>query len=88
MTQRIYGHIPDYPPGTLFETRADLSYAGVHRPRIAGICGSGRQPAESIVLSGGYEDDEDYGDEIVYTGHGGRDTETGKQITHQTLNKR
>ncbi len=87
MPQRIYGHTPGYPPGSMFETRADLSYAGIHRPRIAGICGSGREPAESIVLSGGYEDDEDHGDEIVYTGHGGRDAETSKQITHQTLTK-
>jgi len=87
MPQRIYGHIPGYPPGSMFETRADLSYAGIHRPRIAGICGSGREPAESIVLSGGYEDDEDHGDEIIYTGHGGRDAETGKQMMHQTLTK-
>ncbi|MGN6430905.1 MAG: YDG/SRA domain-containing protein [Gaiellaceae bacterium] len=27
---------------------------------------------DSIVISGGYEDDEDYGDLIVYTGAGGR----------------
>ena len=71
----------------MFETRADLSHAGVHKPRIAGICGSEREAAESIVLSGGYEDDEDHGDEIVYTGYGGRDAETGKQITHQMLTK-
>jgi putative restriction endonuclease len=87
MTIRIYGHIPGYPEGSEFESRADLSYAGVHRPRMAGICGSGREATESIVLSSGYEDDEDFDDEIIYTGHGGRDSETGKQITHQTLTK-
>jgi hypothetical protein len=41
--------------------------------------------ADSIVLSGGYEDDEDHGDEIVYTGHGGKDQKTGKQVRDQKL---
>ena len=36
-------------------------------------------------MSGGYEDDEDYGVEIVYTGHGGNDPATGRQIADQTL---
>jgi putative restriction endonuclease len=34
---------------------------------------------------GGYEDDEDHGDVIVYTGHGGKDRKTGKQIRDQQL---
>jgi putative restriction endonuclease len=34
----------------------------------------------SIVLSGGYVDDEDLGDMIIYTGEGGRDAATGRQI--------
>ncbi len=83
--RRIFGHIPDYPEGSEFPDRRDLSHAGVHRPLQAGISGSGREGADSIVLSGGYEDDEDHGDVIVYTGHGGRDQDTGQQITHQTL---
>jgi hypothetical protein len=33
----------------------------------------------SIVLSGGYEDDEDNGDEFVYTGAGGRDLKGNKR---------
>jgi putative restriction endonuclease len=39
----------------------------------------------SIVLSGGYTDDEDYGDVIIYTGEGGRDQKTGRQVADQTL---
>lgn len=54
---------------------------------IAGISGSEKEGADSIVLSGGYEDDEDLGDEIVYTGHGGRDSESGKQVAHQHLTR-
>ena len=48
----------------------------MHKPLIAGISGGAREGADSIVVSGGYEDDEDYGGVIVYTGHGGQDANT------------
>lgn len=38
-------------------------------------------------MSGGYEDDEDYGDTILYTGHGGNDPQTGRQTADQTLTR-
>jgi putative restriction endonuclease len=41
--------------------------------------------AESVVLSGGYVDDEDYGDIIIYTGDGGRDSSSGRQVADQTF---
>lgn len=82
---RIFGHIPRYKEGYEFQSRLELSLSGVHPPRWAGISGSQREGADSIVLSGGYEDDEDYGDFIIYTGHGGRDSQTGKQVTDQEL---
>jgi putative restriction endonuclease len=85
MAQRVFGHIPGYPEGSRFGSRAELSGAGVHRPTMAGIAGSER--VDSIVLSGGYEDDEDLGEEIVYTGHGGRDWGSGRQVAHQQLTK-
>lgn len=87
MPERVFGHLPGYPEGSFFVSRAELSRAGVHRPLIAGISGRGREGADSVVLSGGYEDDQDYGDTILYTGHGGRDPETGRQIGHQTLTR-
>jgi putative restriction endonuclease len=59
----------------------------VHRPPVAGISGSEREGADSIVLSGGYEDEQDFGDEIVYTGHGSRDQETGRQIADQNFSR-
>jgi putative restriction endonuclease len=74
-------------PGTIFESRKALSEVGVHRPTIAGISGTPEDGADSIVLSGGYEDDEDEGDVIVYTGHGGRGENTGKQIADQELTR-
>lgn len=79
MAERIFGHIPGYPEGTLFENRAKLHDSGVHVPIQAGISGSQTEGAESIVLSGGYEDDADDGDLLIYTGHGGRNRSTGRQ---------
>ncbi|HEV8715717.1 MAG TPA: YDG/SRA domain-containing protein [Candidatus Binatia bacterium] len=87
MTERIFGHVPGYPEGSCFASRLELSQAGVHRPRVAGISGRGREGADSVVLAGGYEDTQDYGDEILYTGHGGRDPETAKQVGHQDLTR-
>jgi len=75
---------PDVPIGTLFPTRHAAYEAGVHRHTQAGIAGT--QPcAASIVLSGGYSDDLDLGDEILYTGYGGRDPDTGRQVADQEL---
>lgn len=87
MSERVFGHVPGYAVGSRFGSRAELSEAGVHRPRVAGISGSVREGADSVVLSGGYEDDLDLGDEIVYVGHGGRDRETGRQVADQNFDR-
>ncbi|MGK5554037.1 caspase, EACC1-associated type [Actinomadura kijaniata] len=79
-----YGEIPGVQEGTLFASRKDLHNARVHRPLQAGICGSEKSGgAESIVVSGGYPDDEDHGDVIIYTGHGGQDEKTKRQVRDQ-----
>jgi len=67
--------------GQTFKSRRELYDANVHRELIRGIC----PKSKSIVLSGGYVDDEDYGDTIIYTGEGGRDTKTGLQVSNQSL---
>jgi putative restriction endonuclease len=87
MAERIFGHVAGYPEGSLFEDRVELHAAGVHRHLQAGIAGSQTEGAESIVLSGGYEDDEDFGDTIIYTGYGGRDSETGQQTHDQPFTR-
>lgn len=81
----MIGEIPDVQVGQWFPNRRAAHEAGVHRPTQAGICGTKATGAESIVVSGGYRDDRDYGDVIVYTGHGGRSPETKKQVADQTL---
>ncbi|KAF7311260.1 Carboxymuconolactone decarboxylase [Mycena kentingensis (nom. inval.)] len=67
-----YGNIKDVPVGTTFKDRAALAKAGVHRPLRAGIAPDSHTKAGvySIVLNGGYEDDEDQGNFITYTGQG------------------
>jgi putative restriction endonuclease len=87
VADRIFGDISEVPVGTLYPDRQGLSRAGIHRPTQAGISGSGEEGADSIVLSGGYEDDEDFGDVIVYTGHGGQDQVTRKQVADQELTR-
>ena len=42
--------------------RRACAKAGVHIAPFAGIAGSAEHGAYSVVLSGGYEDDEDHGD--------------------------
>ena len=87
MAKRLFGAIPGIVEGDLFKTRLELSAGHVHAPTQAGISGSEKEGADSIVLSGGYEDDLDLGDEIIYTGHGGRDLITGKQTTNQPMTR-
>lgn len=53
--------------GTTWETRLQCAVDGVHRPPVAGIHG-GAEGAYSIALSGGYEDDVDFGEGFTYTG--------------------
>lgn len=85
MTGRVFGEIPGFQVGSEFQDREALHQAGVHRPLQAGISGAADEGADSIVVAGGYEDDEDFGDVIVYTGHGGNNPGTGRQVADQEL---
>jgi putative restriction endonuclease len=74
---RIYGEIPDNPQGTSYDSRDEARQRGVHRENQGGISGDATG-SESIVVSGGYPDDEDHGDVIIYTGQGERDPNSGR----------
>ena len=76
-----YGSIPGIRVGQIFPKRQGLHDAGIHKGLMRGIAPGG----EAIVLSGGYKDDKDDGNLIIYTGEGGRDPDTKAQITDQTL---
>jgi len=81
---RTFGHVPGYPEGSTFDNRKAAHQAGVHRQTQAGITGTPHEGAESIVLNGGYKDDEDHGNTIIYTGHGGQD-DRGNQVSNQSF---
>jgi predicted restriction endonuclease len=57
MTDRIFGEIQGIPIGTSFLTRKEAAAAAIHKPLQAGISGSKDDGSDSIVISGGYEDD-------------------------------
>ncbi|KAJ3349435.1 E3 ubiquitin-protein ligase uhrf1 [Allomyces javanicus] len=67
------GKIPGVLCGQSWKYRCDCASAGIHRPLVAGICGGAKTGTVSLVISGGYDDDEDHGDWFYYTGAGGRD---------------
>ena len=81
--QRVFGEIEGIHVGQIFKDRKELAAAGIHAPPMGGIWGSTDEGASSIVLSGGYEDDIDDWNNILYTGQGGQDKPGGKQDADQ-----
>ncbi|KAG1825081.1 SRA-YDG [Suillus variegatus] len=79
---RTFGHISGVEVGTIFNSKAALADAGVHKLQQSGIHGDKELGAFSICLSRGYEDNVDRGNIITYVGSGGQD-EDGKQISDQ-----
>lgn len=78
------GIVPGVEVGTCWKFRHQASEAGIHRPLVAGIHGRETECAYSLVLSGGYEDDVDNGEEFYYTGSGGRDLSGNKRVSDQS----
>lgn len=78
----------EIPVGALFANREEVRLAGLHKHSMAGIGYDSSGLAESIVVSGGYKDDEDSGDTLIYTGQGGQSSPgSGKQIADQKLER-
>ena len=84
MPEIIFGEIEGYPVGTVFNTLMEAYRAGVHRQTRAGIAGGGKTGSDSVVLMGQYHDI-DNGHEIIYTGEGGFDRDTGLQVKDQSI---
>nr|XP_018914523.1 PREDICTED: E3 ubiquitin-protein ligase UHRF1-like [Bemisia tabaci] len=83
-----FGPVPGVEVGTIWKFRLQASEAGIHRPHVAGIHGRESEGAYSIVLSGGYEDDVDDGEEFLYTGSGGRDLSGNKRTADQSSDQK
>ncbi|XP_059652672.1 histone-lysine N-methyltransferase family member SUVH9-like [Cornus florida] len=91
--KRVVGSIPGVHIGDLFFFRMELCVVGLHGQPQAGIdyvtasqSSNGEPIATSVIVSGGYEDDEDRGDVIIYTGQGGQDKHN-RQCVHQKLER-
>ncbi|MCO5592014.1 hypothetical protein L7F22_046008 [Adiantum nelumboides] len=87
------GVIPGLEVGDIFYFRMELSCAGMHGPIQAGIdylnakeTKYGDIVAISIISSGGY-DAKDEGDELIYTGQGGKSGLDNKTMEDQKLER-
>ncbi|GAA1638080.1 YDG/SRA domain-containing protein [Nonomuraea maheshkhaliensis] len=83
---RTFGEIPGNSEGTLYVDREELRLAGLHAHKQNGISGTEAEGADAIVLNGGYPDDWDEGDLIIYTGQGGQDARK-RQVADQTITR-
>ena len=86
-TDLVFGHIEGTKEGQIFASRKELADSGIHTPPMHGIWGREQEGSCSIVISGGYEDDIDTLDYILYTGQGGQDAPGGKQIKDQKFTR-
>jgi len=86
-TKYHFGELPGEPVGTKYVNRAAAAATGVHQVRMQGIAGNRKVGCASIVMSGGYDTDEDHGHEIFYTGRGGQNpvNPRGPHIADQDL---
>jgi putative restriction endonuclease len=81
-----FGELEGQPVGTTYASRAAAMAARIHNFGIQGISGNRTSGANCIALNKGYVDDEDHGEWILYTGAGGNDSSTRKQIADQDIN--
>ena len=81
---RVFGEFPITQPGAVLPRSSLSEWAFTARLRPVSPVANARELTPTVV-SGGYEDDEDYGDYLVYTGHGGNDPSTRKQVADQEL---
>ncbi|PIN18868.1 histone H3 (Lys9) methyltransferase SUV39H1/Clr4, required for transcriptional silencing [Handroanthus impetiginosus] len=87
------GHVPGIEVGDIFFFRMELCLVGLHAPSMAGIdymtvkVTMDEEPmAVSIVSSGGYDDEGDDGDVLIYSGSGGLQRKDG-QMSDQKLER-
>lgn len=87
----IIGLVPGVEIGDEFHFRVELSIVGLHRPFQGGIDSTKKNGvllATSIVASGGYQDDMDSSDVLIYSGSGGTSAVGGdKQLGDQKLER-
>mmetsp|Transcript_8053 Transcript_8053/g.23879 ORF Transcript_8053/g.23879 Transcript_8053/m.23879 type:complete len:1721 (-) Transcript_8053:2384-7546(-) len=81
--ERYHGHVPGARVGQRFDGKGALCFARLHCNINAGIdCLQGKA-AFAVVITGGYEDNDDTGQRFTYSGMGGRGKD-GHQVKDQT----
>ncbi|KAI5068702.1 hypothetical protein GOP47_0017047 [Adiantum capillus-veneris] len=92
-SQKLVGSVPGIDVGALFYFRMELCCVGLHGPIQAGIEYITAKESEhdtavaiSIISSGGY-DAKDDGEELVYTGQGGKSALVSKPMEDQKLER-
>lgn len=88
------GAVPGVEVGDIFFFRMELCLVGLHHPIMAGIGYMGlavnleeESVAVSVVSSGGYEDNVEDGDVLIYSGQGGNINRKDKEVTDQKLER-
>ena len=79
----IFGEIKGIAEGYQFEDRRIMMKDSFRRNWVGAIDGTGKTGVAAIVLSGGYADDKDLGNTIIYTGAGGNEGDSKKQTKDQ-----
>ncbi|KAF8412468.1 hypothetical protein HHK36_000432 [Tetracentron sinense] len=88
--KQILGPVPGVEVGDEFHYRVELAIVGLHRPFQGGIDYlrvGGKILATSIVASGGYADDMDNSDVLIYSGQGGTPMGGDKKPEDQKLER-
>ncbi|KAK7252705.1 hypothetical protein RIF29_36852 [Crotalaria pallida] len=88
--KQIFGSVPGVEIGDEFQYRVELNIIGLHRLTQGGIDymkHKGKILACSIVASGGYADELDNSDVLIYSGQGGNVMSTGKEPEDQKLER-
>ncbi|KAI5081457.1 hypothetical protein GOP47_0004640 [Adiantum capillus-veneris] len=90
--EKGYGSLPGVLVGDIFLFRTELSFARVHGPIQGGIeylttkDSEFNSPVAISIISNVGQDGEDNGEELIYTGQGGRSSDN-KQIADQKLER-
>ena len=61
---------------------------GLHKLPVAGIAGTDKLSCPSLILSGGYMNEENRGDWFTYIGAGGRDLSSNKRTPKQSFDQK
>lgn len=88
--KQILGPVPGVEVGDEFHYRVELIIIGLHRQSQGGIDyvkHGGKILATSIVASGGYADDLDNSESLIYTGQGGNVMNAEKKPEDQKLER-